>query len=360
MSGFLKIVEADRTTGTIKDSEWDRFVAKVPGTHYQQMSSWGRINGFKNWRIHRVLAIKSDQIVGGAQILSDFSVPGAHVGYVLNAPLYQVSDEYAKTSLLGRLIRLAKELPIHELLLQPAIIHSTSKDQLTRFGFEPSDKCLEPKATVLLDLSLNLEILLQEMKARTRANIRRSGRGKVIVIEGTTMHLPIFYNILVATARRGNFSALPFAVFERILAAWLPKESIQLFMAKCQDEFVSGQLVIGCGDTVVNLLSVWSGSCGREKPNDALQWKTIKWAKENGYKWYDLNGIDERTVERKLPNREESNNGIAESFSSFKLGYGGEILLRPGLFRLDLCSKWQRGFADLSKWVFRSRRALRY
>ena len=293
-------------------------------------------------------------------MMSELSAPCAHIAYVLNGPICEKAMENANTLILKKLIQLAKELPICELILQPAMTHSISIDELARLGFEQSDESLwEPKATVLLDLTSDTERLLRDMKPRTRANIRRSGRGKLVIMEGSHELLPSYYGLLQATAERRGFSPLPYEVIKRILVEWVPNETVRLFLVKYNDELVAGQIVVACGDTAVNLLSVWSGSYGREKPNDAVQWHTIRWAKKSGYKWYDLHGIDLESGESASSGRKDGD-VIAKSFSKFKLGYGGKLVQRPQLLRLNLCSKWQRAIGDVSTWLFRWKRSLRY
>jgi lipid II:glycine glycyltransferase (peptidoglycan interpeptide bridge formation enzyme) len=104
--------------------------------------------------------------------------------------------------------------------------------------------------------------------------------------------------------------------------------NIKLFLAKFNSQIVSAQLVIAFGDTVVNKFTVWSGEHGKYRPNEALMWGVMRWAKSHGYRHYDLEGIDRHTAEGLLRG-DDLSKAKQSSHTSFKLGFGGKIVLFP-------------------------------
>ena len=55
---------------------------------------------------------------------------------------------------------------------------------------------------------------------------------------------------------------------------------------------VAGPVASAMGDTAIYLLGATSDEGLKSKGAYLLQWTLIKWLKENGFRWYDLGGID--------------------------------------------------------------------
>jgi hypothetical protein len=134
--------------------------------------------------------------------------------------------------------------------------------------------------------------------------------------------------MLKATATRQDFSPYPLHYFHAMWRLLEPTGNLKLFLALLGDEVVSGQLIVPFGDTVINKMSVWSGSHGSKRPNEVLQWHSIEWSKRNGYHYYDFEGIDERAaalVQKGEPIPDE----LKQTVTSFKLGFGGDAARFP-------------------------------
>ena len=103
---------------------------------------------------------------------------------------------------------------------------------------------------------------------------------------------------------------------------------IELLFAEYLDEIVSSVLLIAFGDTVYCKYAAWSGKHGDCRPNEGIHWAAIRWAKSQGYHYYDFEGIDENMARIKLrgekvPKSEEC------PISRFKLGFRGTIQICP-------------------------------
>jgi lipid II:glycine glycyltransferase (peptidoglycan interpeptide bridge formation enzyme) len=81
--------------------------------------------------------------------------------------------------------------------------------------------------------------------------------------------------------------------------------------------------VIAFGDTVSYKRGAWSGDQGQRHPNELLHWTAMRWAKQQGYRYYDFEGIDTAWP-----------SGGTRSVSSFKLGFGGDVVQSPGPYEL--------------------------
>jgi lipid II:glycine glycyltransferase (peptidoglycan interpeptide bridge formation enzyme) len=166
------------------------------------------------------------------------------------------------------------------------------------------------------------------MSSKTRYNIRLSGRRSVTVREGDASDIPTYHRILMATGARQGFTPPARQYFERMWDVLARRGQIRLCVADVDGAPVAAQVAVAFGDTVVNKLSVWSGRAGRHRPNEAVQWATIEWAHAQGFRIYDLEGIDLRAA-CAVVRGEPLPQSTSQSVTSYKLGYGGRVVVMP-------------------------------
>ncbi len=111
-------------------------------------------------------------------------------------------------------------------------------------------------------------------------------------------------------------------------AAFEPDGHLALLLIEREGKTLAGMLGIGFGDTFTNKLSVWSGEFGSDRPNEALQWCAIRWARSAGYRYYDFEGIAlsgalALAIGDGLPD------GLRDTVTSFKVGFGGVPVITP-------------------------------
>jgi len=107
---------------------------------------------------------------------------------------------------------------------------------------------------------------------------------------------------------------------------------------------LSGAVVVGYGDTVIYKMGVWSGERSRLHPNELMHWRAMQWARERGYRYYDLEGISEPVARAIVAGSELPEDG-RRGTTHFKLGMGGEVALYPGAY--------DRSFHPLLVWPAR-------
>ncbi len=104
-----------------------------------------------------------------------------------------------------------------------------------------------------------------------------------------------------------------------------------VFISELDGEAVSAQFCITFGDTIVAKQIGWSGEHRRLHPNEALDWFTIQWAKERGFRYYDLEGI-ERPAAQALAAGKPLPAEYAGTPTAYKLRLGGTVHLYPGAY----------------------------
>jgi lipid II:glycine glycyltransferase (peptidoglycan interpeptide bridge formation enzyme) len=276
----------------------------------------------------RIVVTQSKQIVAGMQLLMrPLPFVGA-VGYVTKGPLFTSDDPTLTEFVINELHQVSKAHHVRYLVMQPPNNGESLACQLPHWGFRLGSIAVAPTATVLVDLTKNLDDILAQMRKKTRYGIRRGLREGVTVREGTEDDMPTFYRILVATSQRRQFSLHPEEYFAKMWQVFHPWGYIKLFLVEYDGEAVSAHLVIPFGDTVIAKRGGWTGCYGRCRPNEMLEWATIKWAKSQGYRYYDLEGIDPKAA-RAIVRGEPLSGSLTQSVTSFKLGFGGQVVLYP-------------------------------
>jgi lipid II:glycine glycyltransferase (peptidoglycan interpeptide bridge formation enzyme) len=313
-----------------EDALWDAFLAETPGGHHVQTSLWAQVKASLGYQFVRVVISRQNRtIAGGAQMLIRRFPMIGNVGFVPKGPLITLKDPWLEELTIKELLQTAKSSGIRCLIVQPPNHNEPVVSGLEARGFRPINISLAPTASIVLDLHKDLNVILGEMRRSTRYNISLGKRKGIIVRQGTEADLHTFYKLLSETSRRKQFSIYPARYYEKLWRVFHPYGLVHLFIAELEGEVVSAQLPITFGDTVINKLSAWSGQHGKLGPNEALYWAVIEWAKANGYRYYDLEGIDEDTA-REITENKKNSGPLESNVTSFKIGFGGDVSFSPG------------------------------
>lgn len=318
LDAALKVGYQVRVFHETEDPDWDAFQAQTPGGHHVQTSLWAQVKALLGWQAVRVVVTQGEQIVAGAQLLMRPLPLVGTIGYVPKGPLSALDDPVLKELVVNELQQVAKAHRIQLLVIRPADSSEAFAHQLRRWGFRPSPITVVPTATLLIDLTKELDDILAQMKRATRYGIRRSLREGITVREGTERDLPTFYRLLVATCQRQQFSPSPEEYSVKMWRLLRPYGYIRLFLAEDGDEAVSAHLIVPFGDTVLAKRGGWSGRHGRRHPNRVLHRTVIKWAKAQGYRYYDFEGIDLRAA-RAIVHGEPLSDSLTQSVPRFAL-----------------------------------------
>ena len=200
------------------------------------------------------------------------------------------------------------------LYVGPSVPFSTDHWSLTT-----SPRHVYPEATRIIDLTVSEEEILRQMKPKGRYNIAVAERHDVIVEQ--TRDAGAFHTLMVETADRDGFKALPLRHY-------------QLFLEAQQDSFLllastshNGQKKVIAGLTGIT----WNGtgiyyygaSSYEERALMApylLQWKAMKLCKASGCFNYDLLGVAPASAGPDHP---------WTGITSFKEKFGGEYVEHP-------------------------------
>lgn len=202
--------------------------------------------------------------------------------------------------------------------------------ELRHHGYSPAKFGIAPTRTLILDLCLSDQELLNQMKEKTRYNIRLAQRRGVSTkvadgcqILANSKFLDEFCMVYQPNCRRVGIKSYPQKEIAAMLSVF--KEKIFIVYAySAPGNTAAVACYIIAGDTV------WyhvNGSTQQGRHNFApclAVWEGIQEGKRRGCKWLDFDGIfDDRfkRAQRKW-----------QGFSRFKTGFGGQEVKYLGSF----------------------------
>ncbi|MEK7487882.1 MAG: peptidoglycan bridge formation glycyltransferase FemA/FemB family protein [Patescibacteria group bacterium] len=202
----------------------------------------------------------------------------------------------------------------------------------------------QPQETVIIDCTLSEEEMLSQMKPKTRYNIKIAERHGVKIIspdDQTKLDPEIFLSLLSATAARHRFRAHDGQYYRTMLETLVPHEKAamnnacfaRLFFAQHEGAVIASALVVFFGRRATYLHGASDAAQKNVMAPYALHFEIMKYAKQAGYAEYDLWGV---ATERSSDEIKRKWGG----FSRFKLGFGGNVVERPGAYDFTLRPLW--------------------
>jgi lipid II:glycine glycyltransferase (peptidoglycan interpeptide bridge formation enzyme) len=201
--------------------------------------------------------------------------------------------------------------------------------ELAQRGLRPSLDMIDSNytATVRIDLQPELDELLARMSRTTRRHLRSADKHVVAVRRGSEADLPIFNRLKDAHATRLGYARRAESYYMELWHALAPRGHVELFIAEYDGKPVSAALSIPFGDTCYGLERPWSGEHGNLRSNELIEWENIRCARSEGYRFFDLMGVERSAAEAMLAG--EGRPSQLPTYDSFKLGFGGELIVLP-------------------------------
>jgi lipid II:glycine glycyltransferase (peptidoglycan interpeptide bridge formation enzyme) len=312
---------------TSPDGGWDAFVAATPGGDVVQSTAWAEAKRALGFEVEPVVVRRGGDIVGGARIvIRRFGALGG-VGYVARGPL--LAPEARVALVLDAIEKAARARRVRHLVVQPPQGGDELAAALADRGYDAGAPEVTPSATLRIDLSCGIDRIQAGMTASKRNQLRRSQRGGVEVRLAGAGELSLFHEMHVATAGRQGFAPLSRAYLQSQWDALHPRGWVQIFVARHGGRPLAAIWVTAFGESATYRLPAWTGE-GRElQPNVACQWEAIRWAKAQGFRWYDFGGIERRHLElivagQPLPD------SFHRSPDAMKREFGGDPVNFPG------------------------------
>jgi len=310
------------------DDEWDAFVVAHPQSHMLQLSAWGKLKSEFGWEAARTVVRDRDTVVAGAQTLYRPLPLGYRIAYVPKGPLVDPTRTDACQALFDALHRQSRARKAILLKVEPDLV-DTAGPWWAGDGFSYSAQAIQPRRTILVDITGTQDDILSRMKSKTRYNIRVAERKGVQVCTGERSELETFSRLMVVTGQRDAFGTHSAAYYDRAYALFAPGGRVRLFLAWYEGQPIAGLMAFVCGPRAWYMYGASANEHRDKMPNYALQWAAICWAKSCDCHTYDLWGVpdeEEATLEAQFAEREDGLWGVYR----FKRGFGGRLVRYVG------------------------------
>jgi lipid II:glycine glycyltransferase (peptidoglycan interpeptide bridge formation enzyme) len=249
------------------------------------------------------------------------------VFYAPRGPIIQFGDTDAVRTLIDGVCVEAALRKAVVLKIDPEIVASNQSaiDKIKAVGLIKKKKQVQPRVTYFLDLNKDLDELMKGFEEKTRYNIRLAERKGVKVIEDSSEKgIDIFYKLYEETCKRDSFLIHPRSYYIKLKETLIDRGMANVFIATFNGIPIASVFIFKMGSRVWYMYGASNNEYRNVMPNHALHWHVIKWAKENGYKLYDLWGIPSK------PNEKHPLFGVYR----FKKGFNGELKEWIGVYDL--------------------------
>ena len=357
---------------------WNKFIAENSSESFLQAWEWGSFQeslGRKIWRMGIVKSQKSkvksleisNSSLLGMILIVKYDLPfGQSYLYCPRGPVAKASSiKYQASSIFNFLSdeikKIAKEEKAMFLKIDPPAeldreIEAPPLKKGTGGIFKKSSSEIQPRDTLILDLTKSEEELLKEMKPKTRYNIRLAERKGVKVINPKSQipnpkYFNEFWRLINETSERDKFASHNKDYYWKMLKSLNffqdgkqdSKQKLQakLYLAEYENKTIAANIVLSFGDFCVYLHGASSSKYRNVMAPYLLQWMQILGAKKTGCKSYDFWGIDSSKFQ--IPNPKSQINSKFNDWSGitrFKKGFGGQERNYVGAY--DLVFNWEK------------------
>lgn len=200
---------------------------------------------------------------------------------------------------------------------------------LTGAGFIPADT-IQPRTSIVIDISLPEADILAAMKQKTRYNIRLAEKRGVTVRQGGSADVAVFYELSLATAARDGFPVHSLAYYQSVFELFGP-ERCALLLAEYEGQPLAAVMVFCHGESAYYFYGASANQHRELMPAYLVQWAAMRWARSRGCRRYDLWGVpdaDAATLEAKFQHRHDGLWGVYR----FKRGFGGHLVRSIGAY----------------------------
>jgi peptidoglycan pentaglycine glycine transferase (the first glycine) len=320
-------------------STWNDTIRHLPYAHILQTSQWAefkqRSTGWTPDQIY--LRDQTNKIVGAALVLTRRIGPLA-VMYVPKGPMLDYADQYLVNQMLDQLESLARKRRAIWLKIDPDVVAATGipgepdhQDSLSgqqvlgilhKRGWRYSADQVQFRNTIVVDLTRSEDELLAAMGQGKRRKVRYGPKHGVTVRAGTIDDLPLLYKLYVETGKRDGFITRPYEYYADEWGLMIRSGLAHVLIAEANGQAVAHVILFHFGEKCWYFYgaSVSDNEMRKLMPTDLLQWEAMRWAKSQGYRYYDMWGAPNEFIET------DSMWGVFQ----FKRDFGGTVTRHIG------------------------------
>ena len=321
--------------------QWDQFLITVTEPPFEQSSAWARAREVEGWVGMQIMLLEGEEVVAGVQVLTWQLSRWGKIAMAPQGPCFSEKGVPYHNLLIQLVKQWLKKQGIIYLVWDINYKHPQWIKHLLHNGFSYKIEALPPhpiiKATLLLDLKPDIDTIFSQLRKYRKKNIKRGLMHPICHRLGSRHDLDLFFSLMLVMCERRNTTPTNRDVrfFYRLWDALQPYHGIMLHIAEYDNKPVCAMLCFTLGDTFRAFKWGWSGEYAELNITHVLYWRTIEWAKENGFQKYDFVQVDPDVAEAYIKGEDASGNLQERNFygpTINKMRYGGELIHYPGVF----------------------------
>lgn len=291
---------------------WEDFCKKAKEKTFTHSYNWGVFNekmGNKIWRF----GIYEKDLIAIFLVIKTIAKRGNYL-LVPMGPII-INNKNTLKIILLKLKELAKKENIDFIRFAPILLNTPENKKIFKdLGFKESPMHVHPEYTWELDITLDEEKLLQNMRKGTRYLIKQGLKNNDLKIEKSTeIHdLKYFNDVYKITAKRHDFTPFSMKYLENELLSFKKDNQILILNAKYKNEVIASAMIIFWS----NIAFYHQGASSQKYPkipgSYLIQWTAIQEAKKRNCHTYNFWGIS----------KEKGNHPWA-GLTLFKKGFSG-------------------------------------
>jgi lipid II:glycine glycyltransferase (peptidoglycan interpeptide bridge formation enzyme) len=298
---------------------WNAAAASAPRADMLQSWEWGEFRqALGGWQATRLLLLRDDRPAAGAQILLR-RIRGVPFLYTPRGPWWHAEDDLR--ALIAGIRKGAG--PRGPFLRIDPLVPESDAAMLEDLGFHRAPQQVQPRATIVVDLTRDPDEIMGGFDRQVRYNARLAEKKGVEIVEGGAELVDDFWKLLNTTAGRKGFVERSADYYTEFVRHFGPRARV--FLARYNDAYIYGAVIAVFGPAAYYLYGA-SGGDRSVKPSELTQYKAMLWAKSQGATRYDMWGI---------PTRPTEDHPLYGTYR-FKSGFGGHTELFAGAFDLPL------------------------
>lgn len=267
--------------------------------NFMQSPNWAEVKS--DWKNEYIISEDKNGNIKGVMSVLIRKIPIVN-RYIMYAPRGFTCNKHDKETikeLTEKAQKIAEKNKVFVFRLDPDVLKEDEEfkaiiEELgykTKKNIKDITQVIQPKYVFRLDLrNKTEEEVLKSFESKTRYNVRLAAKKGIVIEEGNREDIKTFYNILVETAKKDNFSIRPLEYYEKVYDK-MGKENVKILIAKYEGEPISTTFLVKYANKVWFLFGGATNKYRNFMPNYLIQWTGIKWAIENKCDWYDFRGV---------------------------------------------------------------------
>jgi lipid II:glycine glycyltransferase (peptidoglycan interpeptide bridge formation enzyme) len=299
-------------------AEWNSFLAKYPDSHILQSSEWGKLKSGFSWEPAWIRYKDT-----GAQVLFRKLPMGFHIAYIPKGP---IGEDWS--GLWEEIDRLCESRKTVFLKVEPDEWDDKVAGLKTQFpGFIENKTCIQPRRTIMINLTSSEEQILSRMKQKTRYNIHLAEKKEIKIVPSED--IDSFYQLITTTGERDQFGVHKKDYYGQALQLFGKDDKCKMLLATFQEQPIAGIMVFRQGKRAWYFYGASSEKERNRMPTYLLQWEAMRWAKRVGCEQYDFWGVPDEPEDILEEQFETRTDGLWKVYR-FKRGFGGDLKRSAG------------------------------